>query len=57
MSQNEFDETAFHRGMKGVWNDETVYVKGVDFEERNIYIERLFEDPIWVNCSQVTIDK
>lgn len=55
MTNEQFDETSFHRGLHFHWMDETVYIKGVDFEERNIFIERLFENPIWVPCADVEI--
>lgn len=53
MTNEQFDETAFHRGMQAEWGNETIYIKGVDFEERNILIERMFEDERWVHCSKV----
>lgn len=59
MTNAEFDETSFYNRMPVMWNGKLAHVAGVDFDKREIYLDRNPKDPTlyWVDCSFITIIK
>ena len=56
MTKEEFNKTAFHKGMKAIWFGDVYDLVGVDFEDEEIAIWLEREDTMkWIDISHIDV--